>query len=85
MDIDLGKIREIITELEKRAPTLELPEDDAAQLQADIATVNAQVNSPRPNHNTIRDHMLSIKAILEHTAGGMAAAGLRDLFQHIHL
>jgi hypothetical protein len=84
-DLNLDRVREIVTELVARAPSMELPEDEAAQLQADLATVTAQVNSPRPNHRTIREHLLSMKAILENTAGGVAAGGLLELFQHIHL
>jgi hypothetical protein len=84
-DLDLGRIRELLTELEAHAPSLALSEDDAAQLQADLATVKAQVNSPRPNNRTIREHLLSVRAILENTAGGLAAGGLLELLQHIHL
>lgn len=83
--LDLHRVREIVAELEARAPSLELSEDDAAQMQADLSTVKAQVNSPRPNTRTIREHMLSVKAIIENTAGGLAAGGLLELFQHIHL
>jgi hypothetical protein len=84
-DLNLDRVREIVTEFEARASSLELSEDDAAQLQADIATVKAQINSPRPNRRTIREHLLSVKAILENTAGGVAAGGLLELFQHVHL
>ena len=84
-DLDMGRVREIVAELEARAPSWELPEQDAAQLRADLATVKAQVDSPKPNHRTIREHLLSVKAILENTAGGVAAGGLLELFQHIHI
>jgi len=83
-DLDLNRVREIVTEFESQAGSLELSEDDAAQLRADMATVKAQVDSPRPNQRTIRDHLSSARAILENTAGGVAAAGLLELFQHVH-
>jgi hypothetical protein len=83
-DLNLGKVREIVAEFEARAPALELSEDDAAQLQADMATVKVQVNSPRPNHRTIREHLRSARAILENAAGGVGTVGILELFQHIH-
>jgi hypothetical protein len=84
-DISLYRVREILTEFEAQASSLHLPDDEAAQLHADMATVKAQVESPRPNHHTIREHLLSARAILEHAAGGAAAVGLLDLLRHVHL
>jgi|ERR1700691_3840611 hypothetical protein len=84
-DLDLGKVREILAEVEAQASSLELPADDAAQLRADMATVKAQVDSPRPNQRTIREHLLSAREILDNTAGGVAAAGIVELLQHAHL
>jgi hypothetical protein len=84
-DISLDRVREILTEFDAQASSLHLPDDEAAQFHADMATVKAQVESPRPNHRTIREHLLSARAILEHAAGGAAAVGLLDLLRHVHL
>ncbi len=84
-DISLDTVREILTEFDAQASSLHLPDDEAAQLHADMATVKAQVESPRPNHRTIREHLLSARAILEHAAGGAAAVGLLDLLRQVHL
>jgi hypothetical protein len=84
-DISLDRVREILTEFDAQASSLQLPDDEAAQLHADMATVKAQVESPRPNHHTIRAHLASARAILEHAAGGAAAVGLLDLLGHVHL
>jgi hypothetical protein len=84
-ELNLDKVREILAEFEAKGSALELPDGEAAQLRADMATVKAQVESPRPNRRTIREHLLSARAILENAIGGAGAVGLIDLIQHLHL
>lgn len=87
--IDLGKLREVVSGYEACAQDLNLPDDDAAQLRADIATIKAQVESPQPNEQTIRTHLVSARGFLvnasANTVGGFAGAGLLELIQHIRL
>ena len=83
-DLNLEKVREIVGEFEAQAASLRLPDCDARQLRADMAAVKGQTGSPTPDHYTIAGHLQSARAILEHTTGGAAAAGLLDLLQNLH-
>jgi hypothetical protein len=83
--LSLDKVREIVGEFEARAACLHLPDDDARQLRADMAAVRVQTGLPTPDHDTIRGHLQSARAILEHAAGAAAAGGLLDLLRYLHL
>jgi hypothetical protein len=41
-----------------------------------MAAVKVQIDLPMLDHYTIRGHLQSARAILEHASGGAAAAGL---------
>jgi hypothetical protein len=83
-DINLGGVRDFLGQLEKLAPDLNLPVEDSQQLTAEIATIRAQVDSPRPKKQIVKESLHSVRAILEGAGGSMAATGLLDLLQHIH-
>ena len=84
-DLNLDTVREIVGEFEAQAASLPLPDGDAAQLRADMAAVKVQTGLPMPDHHTIRGHLQSARAILEHATGGAAAAGLLDLLRSLRL
>jgi hypothetical protein len=84
-DLNLDTVREIVGEFEAQAASLPLPDGDAAQLRADMAAVKVQTGLPTPDHHTIRGHLQSARAILEHATGGAAAAGLLDLLRSLRL
>ena len=84
-DLNLDMVREITGEWEAQAASLRLPDDGARQLRADMATVKVQMDLPTPDHYTIREHLQSARAILEHARGGAATAGLLDLLRALHL
>jgi len=83
-DLNLGTVRQIVDGFETQAAFLHLPDDDARQLRADMATVRVQIGLSVPDHHTIREHLQSARAILEHARGGAAAAGLLDLLRNLH-
>jgi hypothetical protein len=80
--INLVLVRDALRMFEAAGEALDLPEEDAGQLAADMNTVKAQVGSPRPDHETIRKHLSAAKNILVSAAGNMigsaAAVGLID-------
>jgi hypothetical protein len=84
-DLNLDKVREIVAEFEARAACLHLPDGDARQLRADMAAVRVQTGLPAPDHDTIRGHLQSARAILEHATGAAAPGGLLDLLRYLHL
>jgi len=85
--LDLGKVREVVDAYESAAGEIDLPAEEAAALRADMLTVRAQIESPRPDQQTIRRHLLSARTIAENAAGGFAGsaalAGLLELLQHL--
>ena len=84
-DLNLDKVRKIVGEFEAQTASLHLPDGDARQLRADMATVKAQIDLPTPDHYTIREHLQSARAILEHATGAGAADGVLDLLRYLHL
>jgi hypothetical protein len=44
-----------------------------------MLTIRAQVESPRPNHRTIRESLSAAYDLLKLTAGGAAGQGLYNL------
>ena len=75
-DLNLDTVREIAGGLEAQAASLPLPDGGAGQLRADMAAVKVQLGLPTPDHYTIRQHLQSARAILEHATGAEAVAGL---------
>ena len=84
-DLNLDLVREIVGEFEAQAASLPLADDDATRLGADMAAVKVQTSSPTPDHYTIRWHLQSARAILEHATGTAAAASLLDLLRNLQL
>jgi hypothetical protein len=84
-DLDLDGVRRFVEQYDDAEPSLDLEPESAAEAQADIATIRAQLNSPKPKPEIIRQSLQSVRAILEGATGSMAASGLLELLQHIHL
>jgi hypothetical protein len=82
-DLDLGLVGELLRLWESAGEAVELPADDASQLAAEMRTVKAQVELPRPNLKSIRAHLETARQILIAAAGGAAAIGLIDLIDLI--
>jgi hypothetical protein len=84
VDINLGDVRDFIGQLESALPGLNLPAEESQELAAEVATIRAQVESPKPKKNIIRESLGSVRAILVGAGGNMVATGLLDALQHIH-
>lgn len=52
---------------------------DRDQMQSDLETIRSQLNAPKPKTGMIRECMLSVKSVLEGTAGNLAATYLPPL------
>jgi hypothetical protein len=83
--LNLDNVRQIVGEFQAQAASLRLPDGDTRQLRADMAAVKAQTGLPTPDHSTIRGHLQSARAILEHATDRAAAAGLLDLLRNLQL
>jgi DNA-binding MarR family transcriptional regulator len=91
-DITIGaetgeRIRKFLDEFEAKRSQLQ-PEqtaDGLAEVTSDVATVRAQLSSPKPKKTFIRESLASIRAVLENGMGGVVTAGLLELLSQIHL
>lgn len=62
-----------------------MPEDQRAQISADIATVDSQLAAPEPNDTIVRESLGSLRSIAENLVASGLWVGLLELAQHIHL
>jgi hypothetical protein len=83
-DIDFGSLRDFVSQLEKAAPQLGLPVEESRVLTADITTLKAQVDSPRPKRQIVRESLHSVRTIVEGAGGSLAATGILDALAHMH-
>ena len=74
---------EFLVELSHKGGELELPKDLQAELDSDIATVQAQAKSPRPKGQIVKEGLSSIKRVLESASGSAAAELLKSLGQFL--
>jgi hypothetical protein len=86
VDVD-AQIHELLDKFEAKLSELrqEQAPEAMAELVADITTVRAQMESPKPKKNFIVECLGSIKAVLENGAGGVVTTGLLALLGAIHL
>jgi hypothetical protein len=83
--MSLASVHDFLKQLEQSAPALNLPVHESQELTAEIATIKAQLQSPKPKNQIIRESLSSVRTILEGAGGSMVATGLLDTLQHIHL
>jgi hypothetical protein len=83
-DLDFGAVREFIHQFDAQAANLDIPMQAAEELAAEIATIKAQLRSPKPKLHVIRESLLSARAILEVASDSTAAVGLFDLLEHVY-
>ncbi len=64
----------LIELLEEALQHGQIPEDHRAELQAELITLQAQANSPKPKWSIIKATASSLKGILENATGGILAS-----------
>jgi hypothetical protein len=69
-------IKEFLAKLSQSISALSLNEDDRTELEADVKTIQAQAQSPKPKAPIIREGLVSIRSILEKAAGSVIALEL---------
>jgi len=80
--IDLQALQEFITALKVRADDLPLTGDARAELDAEIATMEAQLQSPKPKAAVFREALRTLRSLLEGLASSVAATELLRLLTH---
>lgn len=71
---DLEDVANFINSLKGQLSEFGLAPEKEGEAQADIASVEAQLKSPRPKSSIIKECLLSLRNILEGAAGNAAAA-----------
>jgi hypothetical protein len=65
-----------LEELKRNLPELDLAQDDKSEIQADMSTIEAQLESSRPKKGIISESLGSIRRILEGAGGSLMAGSL---------
>ena len=73
---ELDDIRELIKELHSSVSSLDLERDISEELRHDIATLEAQLDSPKPEWTIIHESFRSIRNIVESAAGSAVITGM---------
>jgi hypothetical protein len=84
-DLNLELVREVVDQYEKDEVALGLDASKAEEARAEVKTIGAQLDSPRPKPAVIRESLTSLRALVEGAAGSMAAVGLLSLLARIHI
>lgn len=73
---DIQSLHEFLTELSTALPSLKLKSADSCEVDADIATLNAQAASPKPKRPIITESLKSLRRVLEEAAGHAVSSDL---------
>jgi hypothetical protein len=76
--LDLEAVGDLVAKLRGRLESFDFAPEVRAQVDADLATVEAQRKSPNPRMSIIKDALHSIRAVLEAAAGGAAGGALLE-------
>ncbi len=71
---DLGEVAVVIHEVQESIPKIGLDEEKLLEVQAELSTIKAQLNSPKPRIPLIASCLQSVKNIAESAAGSAVVA-----------
>ena len=75
-EIDLDAMRSLVDELHSSLSNLNLPPDEHEEIRHEVATLEAQLGSPKPKSAIIRESCRSIRNILEGASASALATGI---------
>lgn len=76
LPIDFKKVANFINLLKSSIPDLSLQEKQRLEIDAEIATVDAQLSSPHPKQNILMESLQSLRRILENVTSNVLAQQL---------
>jgi hypothetical protein len=79
----LQELETILHSLKQSIDELQLSNEQQAELEAEIRTLEAQAASPKPKREVIKPALQSVKLILTGAVSGAAASGLRDIVEDL--
>jgi hypothetical protein len=74
-------LSEFLKRLEEAIPDLALAEAKLSELESELTTLRAQLKSPNPKKNIIKEGLSSIRNILEGAGGGLASTFILELIK----
>jgi len=82
---ELGEVEALLTKIRQadERDELSLREEDRAELEAEMATIEAQIRSPRPKRQIVADAIRTLGSILTQASAAVLGAGALDLAQHL--
>ena len=80
-DTGRGKIEKITLDLKGRAGSLDLSFEVLDEFMADIKTIDAQLGSPKPKTNIIRECFRSLMEVVQKAGDGESAAKIKMLIK----
>jgi hypothetical protein len=78
-DVDPTALRRFLALLGRQLPKLNLDAARTSEVEADVRTIESQVQSPKPKATVVRACLASIKSVLEGAAGNVAGQLLIEL------
>jgi hypothetical protein len=76
------ELQKVLAELKQFSAARDFSNEDRAQMDSDIATIELQIASPRPNHSIIRSCLESAQSIVEHAAGVVVGESVLIAIKH---
>jgi hypothetical protein len=80
---ELAQIRNLLAEINNSIVSFDLSGDQAAELRADVASIDAQLQSPKPKCSVIREALSSIRAIMEGITANVVTSSMLPKIIHI--
>ena len=74
----IEKLKDLISFIESSYSQLKLPRDKEEEFNADVKTIEAQMSSPLPKRNVLKECISSIRKILETATGQIIAMQILD-------
>jgi AbiTii len=74
--VDVAAVQQIVVALRHNSGQLNLSPERADELKAELQTLEAQTQSPKPKASILREGLLSVRSILEETTANVLAAGM---------
>ena len=63
------ELRQLVRAIREQRSDIQLKTEEAGELEAELATIESQANSPRPKHTIIRESLETLQRILERAVG----------------
>lgn len=70
--LNFDAVRVVLKEIRANVDELELVPEIRGELESELATLEAQLASPKPKRNIVAESLASVRAILEGAGGGVA-------------